>query len=194
MNRFNVSENEEIEMKMSKVSEKRLGSGDTKRRELKNKSTSYRIGPSPINDATISNKTEMSSPGCLDSDMEDIEFGNFDSKISKAGCRGLLTYFSKLGHSTEDNTIDLDFVESLLRSGADINFSDKYGQSAIHEIVRGWNIESAKYIYKNGADLNKEDKYGRTPLHLAAAVNHYEMVEWLITNGGMTVYIYSLQT
>ncbi|XP_012558139.2 uncharacterized protein LOC100201978 isoform X1 [Hydra vulgaris] len=176
-----VSKTEEI--KFNTLIEKRLGSGDTKRKEPVNKTTSHRIGPSPIKDASISTKTEVSTPGCLDSDLEDIDFRNFDSKISKAGCKGLLTYFSKLGHSSEDSAIDLDFVESLLGSGADINFSDKYGQSVIHEIVRDWNIESAKYVFKKGADLNKEDKYGRTPLHLASAVNHYEMVEWLITNG-----------
>ncbi|XP_065663254.1 uncharacterized protein LOC100208925 isoform X1 [Hydra vulgaris] len=159
--------------------------GSAKRREIKDKTASYRIGPAPVNDSILSTKTEASSPGSLDSDMDDIEFDETNNSLSKAGCKGLLMYFSKLGHSTEDSSIDIDFVESLLRGGADINFSDKHGQCAMHEIARGWNIISAIFVKEKGAEINKEDKYGRTPLHLAAAVNHYEMVEWLIKNGAI---------
>ena len=31
--------------------------------------------------------------------------------------------------------------------------------------------------------------FGRTPLHLAAAVGYAEMVEFLVSNGGLFVYL-----
>ena len=169
----------------------RQSKGNAKRREIKDKTASYRVGPAPVSDSILSTKTEASSPGSLDSDMDDIEFDETNNSLSKAGCKGLLMYFSKLGHSSEDSSIDIDFVESLLKGGADINFSDKHGQCAMHEIARGWNIVSAIFAKEKGAEINKGDKYGRTPLHLAAAVNHYEMVEWLIKNGGEIFLCYS---
>ena len=42
---------------------------------------------------------------------------------SLASCRAMIVYFSKLAKTKdEDETIDLNFVDSLLQSGANINF------------------------------------------------------------------------
>ena len=58
---------------------------------------------------------------------------------------------------------------------------------------RGWNTSSAQFMLEKGADVNKADKYGRSPLHLATAVNHHQMIEWLIEHGVRIVY-FSIST
>lgn len=104
-------------------------------------------------------------------------------KMSVASNRSLIDYFAKLGRSTNPaEVIDLDFVETLLHSGAQINCTDKHGQSLLHEVARTWHVDVAKFLLEHDADVNLADKYGRTPLHVAAAVDYPQMVYLLIDN------------
>ena len=176
------------------------------RRVEKHKVDSHRKGPAPIEEADGMKKSVTKATyGTLDSDVEELEFeetrnqtptddDNPYNKVkpktnakgdSLASCRALIVYFSKLAKSRDDDeTVDLDFVDSLLQNGADINFSDKHGQTVMHEISRGWHCDVAKFAIQNGADVNKVDHHGRSPLHLAAAVDYDDMVEFLVQNGG----------
>ena len=106
--------------------------------------------------------------------------------LSKSSNKALILYFSKLarGKSNGDE-LDLDFIESLVNNGADINTADKYGQTVFHEVARTWHIDVAKFLLHLKADINQADKFGRTPLHVAAAVNYAEMVTFLMENGGL---------
>lgn len=55
--------------------------------------------------------------------------------MSSASNRALLQYFAKLGKSVrDDEVVDLDFVETLVNSGANINCTDKHGQTLLHEV------------------------------------------------------------
>lgn len=159
------------------------------RREIKDRSQCYRVGPAPVEDRQ-SKKTRFrgEAPGSIDSDLDESEIqqriGEEFLDSSRSGCLGLIMYFSKLGHSDEDESIDLKFVDSLLRGGANLNFPDRYGQTVMHEIARAWHTDVAQFALLRGADVNRADKYGRTPLHLAAAVNYAEMVFWLLSNNG----------
>lgn len=99
-----------------------------------------------------------------------------------AGNKALLIYFASCGRSL-DSELDLDFIESLLDNGADVNFTDKHGQAIIHEVSRVWHVDVAKFILEKGGNINLRDKYGRTPLHVAASVDYPEMVEFLVQNG-----------
>ena len=108
---------------------------------------------------------------------------------SSLNSRTLIFYFSKLAASSRvEDTVDLDFVEGLLDNGADINMSDKHGQTILHEVARTWHIDVAKFLIEKNADIDKADKFGRTPLHLASAVNYPEMVEFLCQNGGRYIF------
>lgn len=180
------------------------------RRAEKHKIDSHRKGPAPIEEADGMKKSVAKATyGTLDSDVEDLEFeelrkdggyvqdtANPYNKVrqktnskgdSLASCRALIVYFSKLAKSRDDNEIiDLNFVDSLLQNGADINFSDKHGQTVMHEISRGWHTDVARFAIQHGANVNKADFHGRTPLHLAAAVDYDDMVEFLVQNGGMS--------
>ena len=50
--------------------------------------------------------------------------------------RNLIQYFAKFGQSESDgDSIDLEFVDSLLSRGANINCTDKYGQTLLHEVI-----------------------------------------------------------
>lgn len=70
-----------------------------------------------------------------DSSKVDKEFPKKDSHLSAVSNQALIQYFAKLGQSkNEDEVIDLDFVHTLLASGADINCTDKHGQTVMHEV------------------------------------------------------------
>ena len=99
----------------------------------------------------------------------------------------LITYFAQLARSKNPNdTIDLKLVEKLIKSGANINVTDKYGQTVMHEVAKNWHTDVARFLIKRGAIYDAKDRYGRMPLHLASAVGHVEMIEFLFRqNQGM---------
>ena len=170
----------------------------------------FREGPAPREErkrnATFENLN--STLRGIDSDINDDEeeetinqnnsfttdvTASFEGKSSSikqstktANSRALIYYFSKLaGSSNMEDMVDLDFVEGLIDNGADINVTDKHGQTLFHEVARAWHIDVAKFLIEKDADINKADKFGRTPLHVASAVNYPDMVEFLLQNGGM---------
>lgn len=121
-------------------------------------------------------EVEAYKPGGLRQDTK--------KKLRSANDKTLIDYFFQLGQSRDPNAkVDLDFVDSLIKNGANINCTDKHGQTLLHEVSRTWHIDVAKFLLELGADVNQADKYGRTPLHVAAAVDYPEMVEILIKNG-----------
>ena len=199
---------EDVKVKLLKPIEIRFDSRWSeycaKRRTEKNRKSVHRKGPAPIEDTEgLKKATSKSTYGTLDSDVEELEFEDHRTKndnvrslsrprlsLSKDGsslasCRALIIYFSKLAKSNNDNEdVDLNFVEALLQSGADINFSDRHGQTIMHEISRAWHPDVALFAIQHHANVNKSDLYGRTPLHLAAAVDYDEMVVFLVKHGG----------
>lgn len=63
----------------------------------------------------------------------------------------LIHYLATLANSNStDDTFDFDFIESLLSNGADINSTDKSGQTVFHEVARSWNIDVAIFLIKHG--------------------------------------------
>lgn len=96
----------------------------------------------------------------------------------------LVAYFAKLAKSTSIlDELDLQFIESLLQRGADVNSTDQYGQTLMHEAARAWHKDVVKFLLHHGAAINQEDMYGRTPLHVACAVNYGDMVAYLLKRG-----------
>ena len=71
--------------------------------------------------------------------------------------RALLQYLASLANSnsTKDK-FDFSFVESLLKNGADINSTDKTGQTVFHEVARSWNIDVARFLIKYGTYVSLE--------------------------------------
>ncbi|XP_063712868.1 uncharacterized protein LOC134840766 isoform X4 [Symsagittifera roscoffensis] len=100
--------------------------------------------------------------------------------------QALLHYFAKLARSDDiDEEIDMAFVDGLIKSGADVNTRDVFGQSLLHEVARAWHTSVAEYLIDKGADVSGRDYLGRTPLHVAAAVDYPDMLEMLLESGGI---------
>ena len=60
-------------------------------------------------------------------------------------------------------------VELLAAKGADVNWANGYGDTALHNATIGDQVELVRTLGgTHGADLNAQDKGGYTPLHYAA--------------------------
>lgn len=62
-----------------------------------------------------------------------------------------------------------EHVRILLRAGADINETDRYGMRILHEALSASrSLEFIEVLLEAGADVNVADDRGRTPLHTLA--------------------------
>ncbi|XP_028400248.1 transient receptor potential cation channel subfamily V member 3-like isoform X2 [Dendronephthya gigantea] len=97
--------------------------------------------------------------------------------------RALLQYTATIAdsNSTKDE-FNYEFVEALVKGGANINTADQNEQTIFHEVARSWNTDVARFLIDLGCDINKKDRFGRTPLHVSAAVDFVEMTEFLLVN------------
>jgi ankyrin repeat protein len=63
----------------------------------------------------------------------------------------LIHYIADLATRNDtDDIFDYEFVESLLRHGADINCMDPTGQTIFHEVARSWNTDVAMFLVEHG--------------------------------------------
>ena len=60
--------------------------------------------------------------------------------------QALLQYFARLSGSGCVDELDWEHIQSLLRKGASVNTSDRFGQSLLHEVSRTWGIEVAQFF------------------------------------------------
>jgi hypothetical protein len=101
-----------------------------------------------------SKKTGTVMHAALTSEIDSEDY-KVDGRPMKTGKRvrnhALIHYIAKLAVSNHDNdTFDFEFVQSLLKNGADINATDKYGQSVFHEVARSWHADVAEFLIRNG--------------------------------------------
>ncbi|KAL5252312.1 hypothetical protein ACHWQZ_G015174 [Mnemiopsis leidyi] len=97
---------------------------------------------------------------------------------------GLLFFFMEISeYEGYENSVDLAYLNTLFERGADINATDKIGQTVLHDVARLHKATTAKYFIRSGIDVNAQDTYGRTALHIAAQRDYEEMVELLIESG-----------
>ncbi|CAL5354994.1 unnamed protein product [Camellia sinensis] len=78
---------------------------------------------------------------------------------------------------------NVEIVEILLSSGADVNLKNNGGRTALHYAAsKGW-LKIAEILLSHGANINLKDKVGCTPLHRAASTGNSELCELLIEEG-----------
>ena len=72
-------------------------------------------------------------------------------------------------------------IQRLINAGAEIENTDRTGQTALHKAARTGSSGIVELLLKNGADINASNKEGTTALHIAS-VNGYEQVIRLLLN------------
>ncbi|KAL6487461.1 hypothetical protein MHYP_G00040870 [Metynnis hypsauchen] len=113
-------------------------------------------------------------------DEDAVDGGDKEQNLNKR----LLDHFRVLGASNKDSDeVDLQYLNSILTEGADPNSTDKYGQTALHEISRAWNVDVMRFFLERGADILRADVFGVTALHVAAALDYEDMICFLLERG-----------
>lgn len=161
-----------------------------RKRKIAIRQNVHRVGPAPKDeweDCIGKSRSKPDHIGNLDcSDMEqeceDVESKGVNKEIQKllnpdykpeissnaalkrgtisAGSRAIVIYFSRMAKMTSNERVDYHFLHSLIRNGAEVNISDKYGQTVLHEVARSWNIDVARFLMNYGGDINQQDRYG----------------------------------
>lgn len=74
-------------------------------------------------------------------------------------------------------------LSSLIVKGANVNATDKYGNSPLHyasNTEKKGGIEAVKFLVSKGAETNSTNNAGSTPLVLAAHTGQTEIVSFLL--------------
>ena len=77
-------------------------------------------------------------------------------------------------------------VEELLKKGANPNYQDKNGRTALMYAAATNDKNSCKVLLTNGANINQQDKNGRTALMYAGAKRRADSALYLIDSGANT--------
>ncbi|XP_053317992.1 protein phosphatase 1 regulatory subunit 12A [Spea bombifrons] len=78
---------------------------------------------------------------------------------------------------------DSEEVLKLLDRGADINYANVDGLTALHQACIDDNLDMVKFLVENGASINQPDNEGWIPLHAAASCGYLDIAEYLISRG-----------
>ncbi|XP_072257521.1 protein phosphatase 1 regulatory subunit 12A isoform X2 [Pyxicephalus adspersus] len=78
---------------------------------------------------------------------------------------------------------DSEEVFKLLDRGADINYANVDGLTALHQACIDDNLEMVKFLVENGASINQPDNEGWIPLHAASSCGYLDIAEYLISHG-----------
>ncbi|XP_068132722.1 protein phosphatase 1 regulatory subunit 12A isoform X4 [Hyperolius riggenbachi] len=78
---------------------------------------------------------------------------------------------------------DTEEVLKLLDRGADINYANVDGLTALHQACIDDNLEMVKFLVENGASINQPDNEGWIPLHAASSCGYLDIAEYLISQG-----------
>ncbi|XP_048467793.1 protein phosphatase 1 regulatory subunit 12B [Rhincodon typus] len=75
---------------------------------------------------------------------------------------------------------DTEEVKRLLDRGADINYANVDGLTALHQACIDENLEMVKFLVEHSADTNQPDNEGWTPLHAVASCGYINIAEYRI--------------
>ena len=78
---------------------------------------------------------------------------------------------------------NLNLVRDLIELGANLEWQDEDGWTALYECAWHNYLEIARMLIDAGADVNIQDNVGWTALHYCARWNHPEIARMLIDSG-----------
>ena len=97
--------------------------------------------------------------GILDEDIDGLVLESDESsdertRLAEIKSKELIHYFVSLAKNKDrEKTVNLDFVEALIKDGADPNRGDKYGQTVLHEVARVWHPDVARFLMERGNNV-----------------------------------------
>ena len=101
------------------------------------------------------------------------------SAVRAAVSRG--TYDQDLRVAAERH--DLKEVKALLKMGADVNATNRFGWTPLHCAARSGYVHVVRYLVDRGAHSEAADGEGQTPLLLAVRNGRVGVVEYLAKHG-----------
>ena len=78
---------------------------------------------------------------------------------------------------------NVEFIEKMIKNGAEINAAGTSGNTALHLAVIRANIQTINALIKSGADVNSRNNMGRTALHFAAEAGNQQIMAVLKQSG-----------
>ncbi|KAK9762295.1 hypothetical protein K7432_012118 [Basidiobolus ranarum] len=82
-------------------------------------------------------------------------------------------------------------IEYLLDSGAEVDLTDREGETALLKAAYSGHLDVVKCLVGNYAVVHQQDKDGWTALHNACSGGHLEVVKWLLKNTAVDVNVRS---
>lgn len=78
---------------------------------------------------------------------------------------------------------DADVVRRLIKAGADINTTDRFGNTPLHLAIDNRNPRVANLLIEDGADIDAVGAFGNTPLHLSLYSGQDDTTTRLLAKG-----------
>lgn len=82
-----------------------------------------------------------------------------------------------------DHKWGLDAVSHLIGRGADLNYQDNQGRTALMAAAENGRLEIVKLLISKNPQVNTKDKEGKTALILALQNGHLDVIEALVKGG-----------
>ena len=79
-------------------------------------------------------------------------------------------------------------AETLLKYGADVNATAPNGYTVAHEIAKGDEIDSMRYLDRLGGYLEGVDSDGNAPIHYAAQFDSIDVAVFLVKDKGVNYW------
>lgn len=81
----------------------------------------------------------------------------------------------------------IDYVRKALLKGADLNFKNGEGRTALMEASRYGHYRIVQYLIEKGANLNNTDKSKMTAIMLAINYGHLCLANYLFEEGAQVI-------
>ncbi|OKO97715.1 hypothetical protein PENSUB_9895 [Penicillium subrubescens] len=80
-----------------------------------------------------------------------------------------------------------EIAHTLIKYGADIHVTDRYGQPLLHQAASNGHDDVIKLLLGHGVDVNSTDPGGHTALHFAAFYGHKSTTKLLLSTPGIDI-------